>query len=176
MKTDCQAELVALHADLVVPTRACAERVWHDAYDDLLPAGQVDYMLARRNSEEAVSSYVDAPDRWFDVALQTGQRPDAPRVLGYTSVRVGAEPASARLEQLYVDRSCWGSGLAVQLLECAIARAIETGARSLDLTVNRGNHRAQRFYARLGFTIVDELVIDIGGGYVMDDFVLSRPL
>lgn len=176
MTTDCRAQLVALHADLVVPTRACAVRVWHDTYHDLLPAGQVEYMLALRNSEEAVGSYMDAPDRWFDVALQAGQRPDAPRVLGYTSVRLGTEPATARLEQLYVDRPCWGSGLAVQLLGCAMGRAIEAGARSIDLTVNRGNYRAQRFYARNGFTIVDELVSDIGGGYVMDDFVLSRPL
>jgi ribosomal protein S18 acetylase RimI-like enzyme len=44
------------------------------------------------------------------------------------------------------------------------------------LRVNRGNHLAIRAYQRAGFEITEELCNDIGGGFVMDDYVMVRML
>jgi hypothetical protein len=51
--------------------------------------------------------------------------------------------------------------------------ACERGATHLWLTVNKGNPSV-RAYERLGFKIVDAMVVDIGGGYVMDDYKMEK--
>jgi hypothetical protein len=43
------------------------------------------------------------------------------------------------------------------------------------LNVNKYNS-AQDFYKKLGFCIDYEEVIDIGNGYVMDDYVMEKEL
>ena len=45
------------------------------------------------------------------------------------------------------------------------------GLRAVYLTVNKGNARAVRAYEKFGFIRTDGTVTDIGGGYVMDDYV-----
>ena len=42
------------------------------------------------------------------------------------------------------------------------------------MEVNRENVRAQRAYERYGFGRVEEAVFDIGGGYVMNDYIMAR--
>jgi hypothetical protein len=49
------------------------------------------------------------------------------------------------------------------------------GLDSLWLTVNKGNPAVQA-YQRLGFRITADLVVDIGGGFVMDDFRMEKSL
>ena len=45
--------------------------------------------------------------------------------------------------------------------------------RTIWLTVNRRNERAIGAYRRTGFREVRAQVTDIGGGYVMDDYVME---
>ena len=49
----------------------------------------------------------------------------------------------------------------------------EAGARTIWLTVNRRNERAIGAYRRAGFREVRAQVTDIGGGYVMDDYIME---
>lgn len=49
----------------------------------------------------------------------------------------------------------------------------EVGARTIWLTVNRRNERAIGAYRRAGFREVRAQVTDIGGGYVMDDYIME---
>jgi ribosomal protein S18 acetylase RimI-like enzyme len=44
------------------------------------------------------------------------------------------------------------------------------------LTVNKRNTRAIAAYRRNGFTVLEAVVADIGGGFVMDDFLMSKHL
>jgi len=46
------------------------------------------------------------------------------------------------------------------------------GGRTLQLNVNRHN-KAKGFYQNMGFTIVKEELLDIGGGHFMDDYVME---
>jgi RimJ/RimL family protein N-acetyltransferase len=50
------------------------------------------------------------------------------------------------------------------------------GARRLILSVNKRNTKAITAYKRNGFVIVESVVTDIGGGFVMDDYVMARDL
>jgi ribosomal protein S18 acetylase RimI-like enzyme len=49
------------------------------------------------------------------------------------------------------------------------------GLTLLWLTVNKGNP-AVKAYERLGFRIAADLVMDIGGGFFMDDFRMEKSL
>jgi ribosomal protein S18 acetylase RimI-like enzyme len=42
--------------------------------------------------------------------------------------------------------------------------------------VNRNNAQAIAAYRRNGFDVAREVVVDIGGGFMMDDFVMSKDL
>jgi ribosomal protein S18 acetylase RimI-like enzyme len=46
----------------------------------------------------------------------------------------------------------------------------------LYLQVNKGNTASIAFYRRAGFEVTDSVKVDIGHGYVMDDFVMSKQL
>jgi ribosomal protein S18 acetylase RimI-like enzyme len=51
-------------------------------------------------------------------------------------------------------------------------KAFLNNQEALLLNVNKNNN-AQYFYNKLGFIISKEEVIDIGNGYVMDDYVME---
>jgi hypothetical protein len=51
----------------------------------------------------------------------------------------------------------------------------ELGARFIELNVNKHNS-AVDFYLKMGFAKQREMVLDIGQGYVMDDYVMQFDL
>ncbi len=53
-------------------------------------------------------------------------------------------------------------------------RARDFGHHSLWLQVNTKNTGAIVFYRAAGFRIVREAVFDIGGGFVMDDYLMAK--
>jgi ribosomal protein S18 acetylase RimI-like enzyme len=53
--------------------------------------------------------------------------------------------------------------------------ARKNNQEALLLNVNK-NNIAKNFYKKLGFNIVLDEVIDIGQGYVMDDYVMEKPI
>jgi RimJ/RimL family protein N-acetyltransferase len=60
--------------------------------------------------------------------------------------------ADRQLISMWVDPAHRGTRVATELVDAVAAWAQSHGATSLGLWVTRDNDRAQRFYARLGFT------------------------
>ena len=50
------------------------------------------------------------------------------------------------------------------------------GLQSVYLTVNKQNHGPIAVYKKLGFQIVDSVETDIGNGFIMDDYIMEKPL
>jgi len=50
------------------------------------------------------------------------------------------------------------------------------GCEKVSLTVNKYNHNSIKAYERIGFINKEELVQDIGGGFVMDDYLMEKPI
>jgi ribosomal protein S18 acetylase RimI-like enzyme len=53
--------------------------------------------------------------------------------------------------------------------------ALKAGVEQIELNVNKHNSAVQ-FYEKKGFIRAKEMVLDIGNGYVMDDFVMQLML
>lgn len=68
-----------------------------------------------------------------------------------------------------------GKGLGKEVLEFVKNEAKKNGNRRLILTVNK-NNSAQKFYEYQGFKIYEEKILDVGNGYVMDDYLMELPI
>jgi GNAT superfamily N-acetyltransferase len=68
-----------------------------------------------------------------------------------------------------------GKGFGKKMLQVVIDFAKDSKKPRLELTVNR-NNKSLEFYLGNGFVIKEEKDFDIGGGYFMNDFILSLPL
>ncbi|MDT5220086.1 MAG: hypothetical protein QOF15_2191 [Mycobacterium sp.] len=89
-------------------------------------------------------------------------------------VRESAEhDISAELSKIYVVNDFHGHGVAAKLMDAVLAVATEWGATSLWLGVNRQNLRAQRFYAKRGFTINGTRTFRLGD-HVEHDYLMVR--
>jgi ribosomal protein S18 acetylase RimI-like enzyme len=97
-------------------------------------------------------------------------------LIGFHSCTPEAEGRSVKLNKLYVLPELQGQGLGQQLLDRVHALAAQLGARHVWLQVNKGNARAIRSYKRAGYTVKRAAVFDIGGGFVMDDFIMKRAI
>jgi diamine N-acetyltransferase len=146
-----------------------AERIWRDYYPAIIGQAQVDYMLPRMYSEEVIRQEIADGNVW-ELAVADDNTPIAFLSIGLDST------GRAKLHKLYLDTNLHGRGFGQQLIHRAIEIARELGASDIWLQVNKQNTRAIRAYERAGFYLEKEAVFDIGGGFVMDDFILARSL
>jgi hypothetical protein len=54
-----------------------------------------------------------------------------------------------------------------------LRRASERGGTTIELQVNKQNP-AKDFYLHMGFEMMQEIIVEIGGGFVMDDYVMLK--
>lgn len=97
----------------------------------------------------------------------TGTDPDVQRA-------VSALPA-LEVNKMYALAEYHGGGVAPALIAAAVDHAQALDAASMWLGVNQQNRRAQRFYAKHGFTITGTKRFALGAD-VEDDYVMVRPL
>ena len=149
--------------------RDLARRIWHAHYPGIISREQIDYMLARMYDAEVIRSELAAGAAW-DLVRHAGQP------AGFSALGFDAATRRAKLHKIYLLPTLHGQGLGRQMLEHAKARAVAFGAREIHLQVNKHNSRALRAYERAGFRVRESVVADIGGGFVMDDFILALEL
>jgi len=80
-----------------------------------------------------------------------------------------------KLHKLYVLPAKQGAGVGKMLLQEVLQRIARVSGNSIELQVNK-NNKAKDFYHAMGFAVERELVLDIGGGFVMDDFVMVKKM
>jgi diamine N-acetyltransferase len=155
--------------DLPVVQRL-AGAIWRAHYPGIITLEQIDYMLARGYALEALAEFLGRPDRALLLAVVDGE------AAGFAAWYVTDDPEEAKLDKLYVLQSHQRLGLGGKLIRRIVELALATGAATLILNVNKHNAQAIRAYERYGFAIREAIVNDIGHGFVMDDFVMAKPL
>lgn len=146
------------------------DETWPVAYGDILSKEQLDYMIAWLYSLEKLNADVENGHRYY-LAKDAHDTP-----LGFIGIehRYGGENAS-KLHKIYILPQFQGKGIGEKLLQKAEGLARDKGSDVLSLNVNRMN-KARYFYERYGFSVVKSEDIDIGNGYLMEDFVMEKGL
>ena len=174
LKTDFTLAPVA-EPDFAV-LRELAGEIWRQHYTGIVSAGQVNYMLAARFSDEALLEYLQAAGKWLELLWGSGTP------VGYCAYELAdmggndPSPSAMKLGQLYVLDSHRGMGLGRFILGHIETRARRLGRHVLWLQVNKLNTGAIGFYRSAGFEVAREAVFEIGGGFVMDDYVMQKTL
>jgi len=148
--------------------RHIAEKTWPVTYGNILSPEQLVYMIAKLYSDEklqrdALTGHVF----WF--ARENDE------LLGFIGVEHGLEGQSSKLHKIYILPEAQGKGIGALLMEKAESLAVEAGSKHLILNVNRFN-KARYFYEKRGFTIKSLEDIDIGEGFLMEDYVMEKEL
>jgi diamine N-acetyltransferase len=154
-----------------------AREIWHRHYPGIITVEQIDYMLERGYAEQALLPLV-APDGRGMAPADRGialARIDGTPV-GFVAWSPTGDHAEMKLEKLYVLPEHHGKGIGRALIEHVVERARDAGCRSLTLNVNRSNTESVRAYQHCGFTIAASGDFPIGGGFVMEDFVMLRQI
>ncbi|MBK9174884.1 MAG: GNAT family N-acetyltransferase [Flavobacteriales bacterium] len=150
--------------------RGIAHATWPVAYRTILSPAQLSYMLHLMYSEVALTEQLTAKDHHF---LLAWERDAAVGFAGFEHMYRNTR--RTRLHKLYVLPATQGAGTGAALLRAVELAALEAGDKGVELNVNRFNP-ARDWYAKRGFRIERDEVIDIGQGFVMDDHVMVKSL
>lgn len=146
-----------------------AATIWPVAYKEILSAEQLDYMLKEFYGAEALQDQMLTKGHQFYLLKN-----DALKALGFASVSQENEQ-TFKLQKLYVLPQEQGKNIGKKLLQATINFTLDHGGKKIVLNVNRYN-KARFFYEKIGFKMIDEVDIDIGNNYFMNDFVMELNL
>ncbi len=148
-------------------TAQLASEIWHQHFTPIIGAAQVEYMLKKFQSAGAMTRQI--ADEGYTYLIALG---DDGSAVGYTAFH----PDGNRmfLSKLYVKKEYRGNGISRQILNEIIKRS--NGLCGIYLTVNKHNDTTIAIYKHMGFRLIDSVVTDIEGGFVMDDYIFQLDL
>lgn len=145
---------------------ALADIIWHECYGELLGQGQVNYMVEKFQSVDAMTEQIEKQGYTYLSVC------DDEELCGYIGIKPEADDRLF-LSKLYLHKDKRGRGIASAMLNCVFDEARKIGKKRVYLTVNKHNDHAIEVYKKTGFVIADKAVTDIGSGYVMDDYIME---
>ena len=142
------------------------KKIWPVAYGEILSKAQLDYMIDKFYNETALRELIQKGHIFYLA------QDDDDKYVGFLSYEINIEPNKTKIHKIYVLPETQGTGLGRQFFELVKEKALENNQSAIFLNVNKYN-KAIYFYNKLGFKKVKDEVIDIGNGYVMDDYVME---
>ena len=127
-------------------------------------------MIEQRYHRQRLLDELTMPAIWWDQLHVDGQ------LAGFSSCLRIAGGKEMKLDKIYVDPGRQRLGLGARLIEHAAGRALALGCCTLILAVNKRNQAAIAAYRKHGFAVRESVCVDIGQGFVMDDFIMARSL
>ena len=143
-----------------------ARESWEAAYLEILGREQIEYMLEMMYSQAALEVHF-ADENWQYYIVY-----DAEKAVGFVGYEFHTEPETTKLHRIYLIPESKGKGLGKEAISHVKEEAVKHGDKQVILTVNK-NNSARYVYEKQGFNVYEEAVFDIGGGYVMDDYLMK---
>ena len=143
-----------------------AREIWEEHYIPIIGKKQVEYMLNKFQSVNAISEQVKKDGYIYYFAEENGN------IFGY----IGVKPRinDLFLSKIYVKALYRGKGYGKSLMNFILNLAKDNKSKSITLTVNKNNSNSIKAYEKMGFKCIDSIVTDIGNGFVMDDYVMEK--
>ncbi|SEO13100.1 Ribosomal protein S18 acetylase RimI [Flavobacterium sp. CF108] len=143
---------------------------WPITYGEILTKEQLDYMLGLFYSEEALAKQIENKEQLFYLIS------DSESTIGFIGIEHNYNnKAITKIHKIYLLPETQGKGYGKIVFESIEKLALENNSTALLLNVNRFN-TALNFYKKLGFEIKETVDIEIGNGYLMEDYVMGKKL
>lgn len=143
---------------------------WPITYGEILAAEQLKYMLDLFYSEDALTDQFDKKEQLFYLITEEET------TLGFIGIEHNYQnKAITKIHKIYILPQTQGKGIGKITIEGIEKLALENNSASLLLNVNRFNNALQ-FYEKVGFKVIDEVNIEIGNGYLMEDYVMEKAI
>ena len=161
----------ATEADLPI-IQEIAYQTWPITFGEILSPAQIEYMLDMMYSLKSLKSQVAEKNHAFLLARDEESR----AYLGYTSYELDYKgQPTTKIHKIYLLPDSQGKGVGRSLIDRVAEVAQAHANERLSLNVNRFN-KAVQFYKRMNFAVVGTEDIDIGDGFLMEDFIMEKPL
>jgi diamine N-acetyltransferase len=162
-------EVNQLNTEDVTIVNYLAEEIWPHAFGDILSKDQIEYMLDWMYDVKTLQEQIQIGHLYY-LIKENG----VPK--GFLGLEANYPDADIlRIHKLYILPGSQGSGLGRELVNHAIDIAFDLDLHTLHLNVNRFN-KSVDFYKHVGFSVTGEENIDIGKGYLMEDYIMELSL
>jgi ribosomal protein S18 acetylase RimI-like enzyme len=150
--------------------RNIAEIVWPVTYSAILSDAQLAYMFDMMYTVDSLQNQVVERKHRFIIAYEN----EIP--LGFASYEFDCEKTNkTKVHKIYILPNRQGKGIGINVMDYISNEAKKNNETAVYLNVNRFNN-AKLFYEKLGFKIVKEVDIEIGNGYLMEDYIMEKSL
>ena len=163
-------KIIAATANDYQTIQNIARQTWPIAYGEILSKAQLDFMLDAFYNEDALKDSVLNKGHYFVLAKE------GEKTLGFSSYEHHYnQKQQTKIHKIYILPDTQGKGIGKKLIDFIETVAKENDSNALSLNVNRFN-KALHFYEKLGFEIVEEVNIELEHGYLMEDYVMEKPI
>ncbi|QSW89451.1 GNAT family N-acetyltransferase [Flavobacterium endoglycinae] len=147
-----------------------AHITWPITYGEILTKEQLEYMLDLIYSDETLSKQIQNKEQLFYLIS------DVDSVIGFIGIEHNYKnEAITKIHKIYLLPETQGKGFGKMVFDEIGKMALENNSATLLLNVNRFN-TALNFYKKLGFEIKETVDIEIGNGYLMEDYVMGKQI
>jgi ribosomal protein S18 acetylase RimI-like enzyme len=147
-----------------------AYAIWREHYPGIISSEQIEYMLREGYSLQALQRDLAQDGIRYDRALVGGA------LVGFSAYGPHSGTDAIMIHKLYVETTQRSRGCARKLVESASEHALTNSFERIILRVNKHNRIAIAAYERMGFANRGSIVSDIGGGFIMDDYLMELDL
>jgi ribosomal protein S18 acetylase RimI-like enzyme len=190
VKTDAQ----------IVELSQLARDIWFGYWPDIIGREQTEYMVEKFQSEPAIRRDMteNAYEYWFLVedaiaaegegasatdssAEEASSNEDATfapsaygNIMGFTGGHVDEATGRFFISKIYLLPEARGRGYCSRVIEFYTELCLDRGLSAMYLTVNKNNKLGLRAYRGNDFYVAEEVVLEIGNGFVMDDYIMQK--
>ncbi|MCF6203410.1 MAG: GNAT family N-acetyltransferase [Methylococcaceae bacterium] len=156
-----------INAGEIATVVTLADEIWNAHYVPIIGQSQVKYMLRTFQSKEAINKQINESFTYFIV-----NKDNFP--VAYFAITELDDSKKVQISKIYVKQSAQKKGIGLSIIKFIETYCLRLGAAEIWLTVNINNKQAIKFYQKVGFKKMHCLVQDIGNGFVMDDYLMSK--
>lgn len=149
--------------------RELSFQIWPSTFCEILSKEQIAYMLELMYSMPSLNAQYLKGHCFILARINNVPVGFAAYELNYKQTN------KTKIHKIYIQTSLHGKGIGRNLLNYIKNVALTNKNTCITLNVNRFN-KAILFYEKVGFKIVASEDIDIGNGFLMEDFVMDYDL
>lgn len=139
--------------------------IWHEFFPSILTIEQIDYMVNKFQSYDAMKKQIDDGYEYYLLNLND-------TYIGYIGIK--KEEDKLFISKIYLLKEYRGKHLIKYVFEFFDEISDKYNLSLQYMTVNKYNSHAIDVYKRFNFIITDDVVTDIGQGFVMDDYIMTK--